>query len=100
MDDNPQIDPQQLRGLAMTGATDQEIADFLQCPMERLQPFAALLTQARANRHIALRKKQFALAVEGSTSMLIFLGKHELGQTDQANSNDDWPEPQLGPKVG
>jgi hypothetical protein len=98
---NP-IDPRQVRLMGLSGATDEEMAECLECSAEWLvEAFGAVLVQSRAERRIALRKKQTSVALEGNVSMLNFLGKHELGQNDrQIDSDDDWPEPQLDEKVG
>jgi hypothetical protein len=101
MDDLQQIDSPQVRGLALSGATDGEIADFFGCTAQGLgQQFGAVLNQARATRRISLRKRQTGAAVEGNISMLIFLGKHELGQIDRPICDDEWPQPRMDPKVG
>jgi hypothetical protein len=101
MPEIPQIDPQQVRGLALSGATDGEVADFFSITVEVLrQNFGAILVQARAARRISLRKRQTVVAADGSVPMLTFLGKHELGQIDRVIHDDDRPEPQMDPKVG
>jgi hypothetical protein len=46
------------------------------------------LTQKRAERNYALRKSQTDKALnEKNPTMLIFLGKNELGQTDRQDHN-------------
>lgn len=102
MDAGPPIEEQQMRGLVLGGAEDQEIADFLGWTAAQLrEKFGPLLARLRAQRHMSLRQKQTAIAAKGNTAMLVFLGKHELGQSDRAGESDDWPEPpQLEPKVG
>lgn len=95
-----QIDPQQVRGLALSGATDGEIADYLGISPQALRlQFGPGLIQARAARCISLRKRQTVIAADGSVPMLIFLGKHELGQIERA-IDDERPQPQMDPKVG
>jgi hypothetical protein len=97
----PNDDYQLIRQMVHAGATDQEIADSQGWKLDELREcFADQLRQARAARRIALRKKQTAIALEGNVGMLIFLGKHELGQDDRINPEDDDPQPQLDPKVG
>jgi hypothetical protein len=93
---------QQVRSSALAGATDQEIADLLGWDVDELQFLCGpLLRKTRATRRISLRQKQTTAAVEGNITMLTFLGKHELGQGEQDSSDDDdWPQPQLDPKVG
>jgi hypothetical protein len=91
----------QIRSLALHGAKDRDIADYLGISLADLQKYDEVLIVARATRRITFHKKQTALAIEGNTSMLSLLGKHELGQTQTpADADDDWPEPQLDPKVG
>lgn len=97
------LDPEQIRALALNGATDEEIADLLRCSMTDLAPFEAELKQARAQRRLLIRKKQTAAAADGSASMLTFLGRSELGQCSkptEESPDDPWPQPQLDPKVG
>jgi hypothetical protein len=51
-------------------------------------------------RGIALHRKQTAVAIEGTASLLSLAGKHELGQTQSsAEADNSWPEPQLDAKV-
>jgi hypothetical protein len=100
MDEVSAIDEQQIRGMALAGAIDQEIADSIGWSVvDLLQRFGVTLKQARAVRRISLRRKQTSVAVEGSVAMLTFLGRHELGQTDRSGDSDD-PQPQMDPKVG
>jgi hypothetical protein len=101
MQELPEIDSQQVRGLALSGATDGEIADFFNCTVQTLlQQFGAVLIQARATRYVSLRKRQTIAAADGNIPMMIFLGKHELGQVERSNHDDGWPQPQMDPKVG
>jgi hypothetical protein len=93
---------EQIRGYALLGATDLDICELLDMSEAQLaEEFGDMLVQARAQRRISLRRKQTAVAIEGNSSMLSLLGKHELGQTQTfAAADNDWPEPQLDPKVG
>ncbi|MGA3066094.1 MAG: hypothetical protein ABSF29_04520 [Tepidisphaeraceae bacterium] len=100
MDELSPIDEQQIRGMALSGAIDQEIADSIGWSVADLvQRFGPVIKQARAARHISLRRKQTAMAIEGSVAMLTFLGRHELGQTDRNGDPDD-AQPQMDAKVG
>ena len=98
----PIPDPQkQISDLAAVGATDEDICQYLGIPEPDLdREFNQVLTHARASRRITLKKVQSEVAFKGNASMLIFLGKHELGQTQTSATDDSWPEPQLDPKVG
>jgi len=91
-----------IRNLALQGATDRDICEFLDIDETELaREFGEMLIHARAQRRISLRKKQTAVAIEGNASMLSLLGKHELGQTPtSAGADNSWPEPQLDAKVG
>jgi hypothetical protein len=102
MDDISAERTEQIRNLAVQGATDRDICEFLGMDeMEFVEKFCEILIPARAQRRISLRKKQTAAAIEGNASILMLLGKHELGQTStSARADNPWPEPQLDPKVG
>jgi|HubBroStandDraft_1064217.scaffolds.fasta_scaffold265737_2 hypothetical protein len=94
------IDEQQIRGMAITGATDQEIADAIGWTVaDLIAKFGAAMKQTRAKRAVSLRRKQSEVAFDGSTSMLSHLGRCELGQSDRSGDANDFPSP-LDPKVG
>jgi len=97
----PEIDSQQVRALALAGANDGEIADFFSCTVQTLlQQFNPVLIQARATRYVSLRKRQTIAAADGNITMMIFLGKHELGQVERSIHDEGWSQPQMDPKVG
>ena len=76
---------EQIASLAHTGATDGEIADYLELSISTLRgKFGKQLKRGRASMRIGLRKKQIQLATldEGDVRLLQFLGKHYLGQSD------------------
>ncbi|MGC8623905.1 MAG: hypothetical protein ACP5VQ_01405 [Phycisphaerae bacterium] len=76
---------EQIASLAYTGATDGEIADYLELSVSVIRAkFGKQLKRGRASMHIGLRKKQIQLATleEGDVRLLQFLGKHYLGQSD------------------
>ncbi|MDA8378442.1 MAG: hypothetical protein M0Z50_15575 [Planctomycetia bacterium] len=76
---------EQIASLAYTGATDAEIADYLELSVTVIRgKFGRQLKRGRAAMHIGLRKKQIQLATleDGDVRLLQFLGKHYLGQTD------------------
>jgi hypothetical protein len=100
MEDASPIDEQKIRAMALSGASDQEIADCLHLlAADFRERFARLLSEARGTRHVSLRRRQTNAAAEGNVTMLIFLGKQELGQFDRPAGAAD-AEPQLDPKVG
>jgi len=96
------LDPDHLRSLGIIGSPDQEIADSLGISVEDLQPMADLLRKARADRRIALRRAQFKTAIGGNTTLLIVLGKHELGQMEPAGESEEnpWAKPWMDEKMG
>lgn len=74
-----------IASLAYTGATDGEIADYLELSVAGIRArFGKQLKRGRASMRIGLRKKQIQLATleEGDVRLLQFLGKHYLGQSD------------------
>jgi hypothetical protein len=49
--------------------------------------FSAYKDQKKEAMRVNLRKKQYDVAMAGNVSMLIWLGKNELGQTDKQEHN-------------
>ena len=45
--------------------------------------FSSIFEQKRGKGKISLRRRQFQKAMDGDTTMLIWLGKNWLGQTDK-----------------
>jgi hypothetical protein len=100
MENASPIDEQKIRAMALCGASDQEIAEALQLPAGDLRGrFEMSLIEARATRRVSLRRRQTNMAAEGNVTMLVFLGKQELGQFDRPAGAGD-AEPQMDPKVG
>jgi hypothetical protein len=54
---------------------------------EQGMSFADYFAQKRQAGFVSLRRKQFELAMEGNPTMLIFLGKQWLGQSDRRENN-------------
>lgn len=79
-----QLDPQLLERLAACGCTLNEMAAVMGCSRRTLERrFANAIEAGRLRGRSSLRHKQFQLAVRGDRTMLIWLGKQYLGQTDQ-----------------
>lgn len=51
--------------------------------------FSAYKDEKKAAMRTNLRKKQYDVAMAGNVSMLIWLGKNELGQTDKVDQKVD-----------
>jgi hypothetical protein len=72
--------------------TGEEIASFLDCSYDTLNrachrefemSFADYFKQKASGGKMSLRRRQYTAAMDGNTSMLIWLGKNWLGQSDQ-----------------
>lgn len=55
---------------------------------ERGMSFAEYFEQKRKAGFASLRRKQHQIAMEGNVTMLIWLGKQWLGQSDKPGGND------------
>lgn len=78
------ISPETVTDLAATWADQKEIAQILDIPLGTLRyNFAKELEKGRAETKQALRRAQIKLALGGNVTMLIWLGKNILGQSDQ-----------------
>jgi AraC-like DNA-binding protein len=78
------IDPQHVLALARIHCTYDEIASVVGCSTDTLKRrFADLIEKGREEGKASLRRMQFKRALEGNTTMLIWLGKQHLGQSDQ-----------------
>jgi hypothetical protein len=78
------ISAEDVQKLAGIGANNCEIAGFFECGEATIRRrFGENLTKGRAIRKIDLRRKQYEIAMKGNVTMLIWLGKNELGQSDQ-----------------
>jgi hypothetical protein len=79
------IDPEQVKELARIGCSRREVAGVLGCAEATIRArFRAVFEIGDSLGKTQLRRKQHKRAVEDeSDSMLIFLGKHRLGQDDK-----------------
>lgn len=79
-----QIDGELVEKLAGIGCPNKEIASIVGCSVDTLdRHFADVITKGRENGKTRLRKKQIEVALAGNVTMLIFLGKNMLGQSDK-----------------
>lgn len=78
--------------LCQLQCTQREIASWFDCSEDTIEraclrdqkmAFAEYFEQKRGRGKIALRRKQYELAMSGSPVMLIWLGKQYLGQSDK-----------------
>ena len=81
--------------LAQIGCKNQEIADWFGIDENTLTyNFSEDITKGRENLKQSLRRAQLKLALSGNATMLIWLGKNMLGQSDMpvnAEANEPLP---------
>lgn len=89
------IDPREVQHLAELHCSIQEMADFFQVPRETLKyNFRDIIAKAKETTKQRLRKAQISLALKGNATMLIWLGKQYLGQSENpidTNTNSPLP---------
>lgn len=84
------IDPELVEKLALIHCSVKEIATICNCHPDTIRKnFSDIIEKGKADGKMSLRRKQFEVALSGNTSMLIWLGKNILGQTDQPVSEDE-----------
>ena len=78
------IDTEQVEKLAGLGCTNTEIGSFFGCSPDLIEKsYSEFLVKGRDKGKIRLRQLQFKAAEKGNVTMLIWLGKQVLGQTDK-----------------
>ena len=78
------INPEEIIKLASYGCTNTEIASFFGCSENTIRrSYGEFLTKGREKGKIRLRQLQWRQAERGNVSMLIWLGKQVLNQTDK-----------------
>ena len=87
-----QIDWDQVEKMCAIHCTGEEQAAVLgvdydtlnaACKREQGLGFSDYFKQKASNGKMCLRRKQYTAAMDGNTTMLVWLGKNWLGQTDQ-----------------
>ena len=87
--DKTVIPPEEVYKLAQIGCKDIEIADWFGIDSNTLRyNFSVELTKGREALKQSLRRAQLNTALSGNATMLIFLGKQYLGQSDNPISDD------------
>ena len=90
-----EVDWETVNKLCGIHCTGEEIASVLEVSYDTLQRrcqekhdcgFADYYKKASSNGKISLRRQQYAVAMKGNVSMLIWLGKNWLGQTDKVET--------------
>lgn len=78
------IDPEQVRKLAAIGCTHEEIASVVGCSQDTIaRRFLEDVEYGRSQGKSSLRRKQWEMAMNGNVTMLVWLGKQYLGQSDK-----------------
>ena len=78
------LDTEKVEQLAGFGCTNTEIASFFGCSENTIRrSYGEYLTKGRDKGKIRLRQLQWRAAERGNVSMMIWLGKQVLGQTDR-----------------
>ena len=89
-----ELDKEQVYKLALMHCNMQEMSDFFGVDVKTLRVnYSQEILKGKAEGKIRLRKKQFQVAENGNCSMLIWLGKQVLGQSDQQTGDDNTPLP-------
>ena len=93
--DKKVIPPQEVYKLAQMGCKNQEIADWFGLDENTLTyNFSVELLKGRESLKQSLRQAQIRLALSGNATMLIWLGKNILGQSESpldAEANNPLP---------
>jgi AraC-like DNA-binding protein len=78
------LDENALQLLAQVGCTYEEMAAHLNTSPDTLsRRFKDVIETARQSGRTSLRRAQWKAALGGNTTMMIWLGKQELGQRDK-----------------
>lgn len=76
--------------LASIGATNEEIAELMDCSHDTLtRNFAYLLKKGRAEMKKSLRRMMFEKANTGNPTMIIWLSKNILGYKDKIETSEE-----------
>jgi hypothetical protein len=87
-----EIDWNQFNKLCSIQCTLEEIAGWFSCSVDTIEnrvkevhgiTFSEYFRQKRSGGKISLRRKQYETALAGNTTMLIWLGKQYLEQSDK-----------------
>ena len=96
-----EISAEQFESLCNLQCTLTEIAGFFKCSEDTIERwckktyklnFADCYKKYSQNGKISLRRAQWRLAEKGSASMLIWLGKQWLGQTDKVEQTTSFED--------
>lgn len=84
------VNPVAVEAAASVGCTMKEIATIAGCSVATLENhFSDVIERGRNNLNMSLRRKQVEIAKAGNVSMLIWLGKNLLGQSERTTVDID-----------
>lgn len=84
------IDPEMVQKLAQIFCTMEEIAAVVGCSVDTLERrFADIIKKGKESAKASLRREQYKKAMDGNTTMMIWLGKQYLEQTDKINTTGE-----------
>ncbi len=76
----------QLKGMITVGCPMEECAAILGVSKDTLERnYMDVIKATRLIRNAKVRRKQYDMAMDGNTGMLVWLGKQWLGQSDEVN---------------
>jgi len=78
-----ELDERQIHELASINCSLAEIAAVMDCAVSTLENYQEVIEKARNTGKQSLKRKQWEVAMSGNVTMLIWLGKIQLGQRDQ-----------------
>lgn len=79
-----EIDEDQVLKLAAINCSLAEMAAVLNCSVDTLgRRFAEVIEKGRKQGNMSLKRKQFEVAMGGNVTMLIWLGKQRLDQSEK-----------------
>lgn len=87
-----------IESLAKIMCTDEEIASILGASVDTLlnadnkELFRSAIEKGNAQGKQSLRRQQYEVAMKGNASMLIWLGKQWLGQTDKVEATTSFED--------
>ena len=90
------LDREQIARMASIQCSVKEIATVMGCSEKTIYDnYGDSVAQGRAMGKVSLRRKQWDVANEGNPTMLVWLGKNWLDQTDakQTDADDNKPLP-------
>lgn len=88
------LDPEAVFKLARLGANNCEIADFFGCSEALIRKrYSDVVRSGRTNIKMRLRQAQIREALGGNVTMLIWLGKQMLNQSDSGERDSEENQP-------